>query len=104
LSKEQGAVNGLEPYEIETSVMRRRDFVKLVSSAAGPLTAHAQQPPMPVVGYLSTLSEAQVAAQVAAFRRGTETPVSRRDEAFFGETQERHAMPMDRSRSGRGEI
>ena len=50
---------------------------------------------MPVVGYLSTLSEAQVAAQVAAFRRGTETPGSRRDEAFFGETQERIGLGLD---------
>ena len=50
---------------------------------------------MPVVGYLSTLSEAQVAAEVAAFRRGTETPGSRRDEAFFGETQERIGLGLD---------
>ena len=52
--------------------MRRRDFIAGMagSAVAGPLAARAQQPAMPVIGYLSTLSEATAAAQLAAFRRG----------------------------------
>jgi putative ABC transport system substrate-binding protein len=51
--------------------MRRREFIELLGSVvAWPLAARAQQPKMPVVGYLSALSEAQTALQLVAFRRG----------------------------------
>jgi putative ABC transport system substrate-binding protein len=53
--------------------MRRREFIGLLlggSAAAWPLAGHAQQRSMPVVGFLSALSQPQTSHLVAAFRRG----------------------------------
>ena len=52
--------------------MLRRDFIAGVvgSATAWPFAAYAQQPALPVIGYLSALSEASVPDQVAVFRRG----------------------------------
>jgi putative ABC transport system substrate-binding protein len=52
--------------------MRRREFIILLGGAAAawPHAARAQQPTMPVIGYISTLSEAQTVRHLAAFRRG----------------------------------
>jgi putative tryptophan/tyrosine transport system substrate-binding protein len=52
--------------------MRRRDFIKVAASAAAPwpLAALAQQPKMPVIGWLSTRSPAEAASVLQAFRQG----------------------------------
>ena len=52
--------------------MRRRDLVKAVaaSAAAWPLIARAQQPAMPVIGFLHIASSGTYVHVVAAFRRG----------------------------------
>jgi putative ABC transport system substrate-binding protein len=52
--------------------MRRRGFIELLGGAAlaWPLAARAQQPPVPVIGYLSSGTAAGFAPLLAAFRDG----------------------------------
>src|SRR5262245_3255644 len=53
-------------------MMRRREFIALLGGAAvtWPLVARAQQPAMPVIGFLSSLGQYDRRNLIDAFRRG----------------------------------
>ena len=51
--------------------MRRREFITLLGGAATwPLAARAQQPALPVVGFVSGNAADAVSRELAAFRKG----------------------------------
>ena len=52
--------------------MNRREFITLIGGAATvwPITGRAQQPTMPVIGYLNSTSPHTYSKYTDAFRRG----------------------------------
>ena len=57
---------------VAEEAMRRREFITLLGGAAvgWPLVVRAQQPSMPVVGFMSTLSPENISGPVAGFHQG----------------------------------
>jgi putative ABC transport system substrate-binding protein len=55
----------------EDGRVRRRDFIKVVAglAAAWPLAARAQQPALPVIGFLSNASPDLYVDRLRAFRK-----------------------------------
>src|SRR5262249_17805686 len=72
-SRPQRAARAARPRRRGDRMMRRREFITLLSSAAAatwPLAARGQQPAMPLIGVIHPGTAKSDAGRMAAFRRG----------------------------------
>jgi putative ABC transport system substrate-binding protein len=65
--------------------MRRREFIAGAAAIAWPLKVRAQQPVMPVIGFLSAVSPEPFAQRVAAFYQGLNEAYQGLNEAGYVE-------------------
>jgi hypothetical protein len=79
---------------MQSNRLKRREFIALLGGAAvWPLVAPGQQLPLPVIGYLSSLSQADSVRFDVALRRGAPPWPFRH--GLCGGSERIHPIPLD---------